>query len=267
MPPWRFKLLLMPKYAVCRQLARFWETQPKWTVSLRSSCKLWECIKPRYLERIACKVKAFFRNLSWTHRGLESSEEPQLCTDSSVGDFRAPRGVGCRLHGDRRLFCEENEPLSLSRNTSVLPTLLNPESDGRTRMGSPSLGTARLEKVPSPLAAAAGSSFTVAPMSAHWNSASWGPAALALLRTGRPSRDILVRNKSAACLLRESLLFRRCSLCSLPVHGVSELCGLHAAAAILEWNKPSADAQFCFYPAATHPDTPTLIWLAWSTGF
>jgi len=237
-----------------------------WTVSLRSSCKLSECITPRYLERKACKVKTFFGNQSWTHRGLESSEEPQLCTDSSVGDFRAPRGVGCRLHGDRRLFCEENEPLSLCRNTSVLPTLLNSESDGRTRMGgsSPCLGTARLEKVPSPLAAAAGSSFTVAPMSAHWNSASWGPA---LLRTGRPSRDILVRNKSAACLLRESLLLRRCSLCSLPVHGVSELCGLHAAAAaILGWIKPSADAQFGFFPAATHPDTPTLIWLAWSTG-
>lgn len=211
-----------------RQLASFWDTTKR-TFSLRSSCKLSECIN---LERTASIV-----NLCWTHRGRESSEEPQLCTDSSVGDFRAPSGVGCRLHGDRRLLCEQNEPLSLSRNTSVLPTLLNPESDGRTRMGgtlsSPSLGTERLEKVPSVLAAA-DSSLTAAPMSAHWNSASPGPAALALFRTGRPSRDILVRNKSAACLLRESLLFRRCSLCSLPVHGFSALCGLQAAAAILK---------------------------------
>lgn len=68
------------------------------------------------------------------------------------------------------MLCEENEPLSLSRNISVLPALLNPESDGRTRMGgtlsSPSLGTERLEKVSS-LLAAADSSVTVAPMSEH----------------------------------------------------------------------------------------------------
>lgn len=52
---------------------------------------------------------------------------------------------------------------------------------------------------------------------------------------GRPSRDILLRNRRAACLRRESLVFLMCSLCDFVALLLAH-CILQAAVAILLWN-------------------------------
>ena len=190
-----------------------------------------------------------------THLGRESElTELQLLTESNVGDFRGPRGVGWRLAGDRRFPWEEKHPLPLSRNTSVDPTSLKPESEGNTRIGgtlrTPSLGTEltapqlteadRLWKVPQLLVAGDSRAAFVDPLSVPWNSLSLWPSWLALLTccTGRPSREMLLRNSKAACRLRESLLLLRCSFCGLLLQLPNVQCALQAAAAILKWMVP-----------------------------
>lgn len=50
-----------------------------------------------------------------------------------------------------------------------------------------------------------------------WFQVSLRPLALPKAQTGRPSREMLFKNSRAACLRRESLLFRECSLCGFAV--------------------------------------------------
>ena len=189
----------------------------------------------------------------------------QLWTDSSVEDFRGPSGEGSRLlfdgDGERRLLFPGggNEPLRQSSSTSALPTSLKPVSDGRTRMGgtvrSPVLGacagltlpqlgeTAKLVNVPYLLLIPSSGHKPAAaePESAPSKSASlwwWRLPTFSAgkLKTGRPSREMLLRNKRAACLRREFSRFLR--LCSLFVCGflpltavIAALCWPQAAAA------------------------------------
>lgn len=182
-----------------------------------------------------------------SHLCLGSDDtELQLWTDSSVEDFRGPSGDGSRLlldgDGESRLLFpgEGHEPLRHSSSTSALPASLNSVSDGRTRIGgtlrSPVLGAEegltfpqltvanKLEAAPwmllmpisghSPAAAdatAAESEWAPSKSASLW----WWlpPCSAELLCTGRPSREMLLRNKRAACLRREfSRLLRLCSL-------------------------------------------------------
>lgn len=134
----------------------------------------------------------------FTHlcRGSEETEL-QLWTDSSVEDFRGPTGDGSRLllDGDSKWLLpgEGNEPLRLPSSTSALSGSVEPESDGRTRMG----GT------PGSPAEVPGSGHCPATSRDSDSGRAGWPW------TGRPSSEMLLRNKRAACLRREFSLFLR----------------------------------------------------------
>lgn len=149
-------------------------------------------------------------------------------------DFRGPTGDGSRLvlegDGDSRLLLPGggNDPLRHSSSASALPPSLKPVSEGRTRIGgtvrSPDLCGAEellmlrqpveLENVPW-LLLFPGSAAPAAESESGSPSLWWRlpPLSAERLLTGRPSREMLLRNKRAACRRREfSLFFRLCSL-------------------------------------------------------
>lgn len=112
-------------------------------------------------------------------------------------DFRGPTGDGSRLllDGESRWLLpgEGNESLWLPRRTSALPGSGEPESEGRTRMGGTPGSPAEL------------------PGSGHCPAASRcsGSGGGGWRWTGRPSSEMLLRNKRAACLRREFSRFFR----------------------------------------------------------
>lgn len=214
--------------------------------------------------------------------------ELQLCTDSSVEDFRGPRGDGNRLvldgDGESRLMFpgELKEPLRHSSSSSALPASLKPVSDGRTRMGGTVRNPAtdlwagqvftstqlpdKPENIPlllllpgsrdSPAAAAAEPRSAPSRSVALW----WRlpPFSSDILWTGRPSREMLLKNKRAACLRREFSRFLRPFSVFLPLTAAdtAALCWPQAAAAAAmvsvpptKSTAPHAQLSNPFYPA------------------
>lgn len=114
-------------------------------------------------------------------------------------DFRGPTGDGSRLllDGDSRWLLpgEGNDPLRLPSSTSALSRSVEPESDGRTRMG----GT---QGSPAEVPGSGHCPATSRDSDSGSGRAGWP-------RTGRPSSEMLLRNKRAACLLREFSRFLR----------------------------------------------------------
>lgn len=141
--------------------------------------------------------------------------------------------------------------LQPSKNTSLAPTMLVPAGPGDiTKEGRKGLTTpGKLEEEALPPAEG----------SVTWATLPWLPAAseptespLSLCRRssaalcssfpslswrwGRPSREIFVRNESAACLLLESFTLFRCSWCVFDVLLLLLVeCRPHKAVAILVW--------------------------------
>lgn len=201
-------------------------------------------------------------NQTNSHLGLGSDDtESQLWTDSSVEDFRGPCGDGSRLvlDGDRdsRLLLpgDGTEPRRHPSRTSALPASLKPGSDGRTRIGgimvSPVLGT-RLGVTSPPHcdpenpvnvpklivgsdseqeSAVAAAEPELVPSNGVSLLSQLLPFGDKVFWSGRPSREMLFRNRRAACLRREFSRFFR--LCSLVPSGTvrTELLGPQAAAA------------------------------------
>lgn len=148
------------------------------------------------------------------------------------------------MDGDSRWLLpgEGNDPLRLPSSTSALPGSLEPESDGRTRMGGTPGNPA---EVP-----ASGHCPATSPDSGSGR-AGWP-------WTGRPSSEMLLRNKRAACLRREFSRFLR--LASRLVCGFlpgSPQAAAAAAAMIRVPPMKSAEgrrraAVRPFYPARNH---------------
>lgn len=159
--------------------------------------------------------------------------------------------------------------LPLSRNTSLAPKAPIPAGPGdMTREGRAGLTSpAALEEEPLAAAAASvtgasgawlpgGGGTTVAqlslPLSRCSSAAFWLLLPLLRLDRGRPSSEILVRNKRAACLLLESLTFLRCCRCvfaGLLLLAVD--CKPQRAVAILVWNV-SAGGNGSEWPVSRH---------------
>lgn len=127
------------------------------------------------------------------------------------------------------------------------------ESEGRTRIGGTlrsALSADRFEKVPF-------SSLAAEPTSLPSDS-----AALFTRTTGRPSREMLVRNSRAARLFCVSLLLRGHALSPCPLNGLQGAGGA-AAAAILSTEQPKPCAEPGYQRREkTRPRPPSPHW--WS---
>lgn len=186
-----------------------------------------------------------------THRWRRSGG-PELAPDTPAGDLAL---IGCVFWAPGN--ATDGSILPLSKDTSLLfPPRLNPVNAVMERgpwgqvlvraKAVPLNGDSWL-KFPQLLAVDTVTETAGVPTSAVWLQVSLTP--LSRVKTGRPSREMLFRNNRAACLRRESLLFRWCSLCGFAV--------------VPPWAPPAAAAilQSAGCGACAHPYTSLFFFL------
>lgn len=188
----------------------------------------------------------------WAHLGRESRGFPAGTGLSAAGvDLAREHGWCPGGTGDRGVSgASVSAAPPLSKNTSLgpmEPVAVGPGDvtmEGRTGLNTPG----RLEDEPLPAGKVSVTCWVPAPSlgcstaappslspSRASSAAFWSSFTLSWQR-GRPSREMLLRNSRAACLLRESFTFLRGSLAvlvgllSLPLD-----CKPHRAVAILVW--------------------------------